>query len=107
MSGRENPAHVERWLAEPLPKDVALSIERLAAVDDVVHQSSEVTGVVDATPAWLLEPSAALKSLQLSRSPVPSRDFVARPRPVRTAAVAAELPHPRRFCRAYLLEPLE
>jgi tRNA-splicing ligase RtcB len=30
-------ARIERWLAEPLPKDVALSIERLAGAEDVAH----------------------------------------------------------------------
>jgi tRNA-splicing ligase RtcB len=28
---------MEKWLAEPLPRDVAQSIERLAATEDVVH----------------------------------------------------------------------
>jgi len=37
MSERENAVSIERWLAEPLPKDVALSIERLAGAADVAH----------------------------------------------------------------------
>jgi tRNA-splicing ligase RtcB len=37
MSERKGAARVERWLAETLPKDVALSIQRLAAAEDVVH----------------------------------------------------------------------
>jgi tRNA-splicing ligase RtcB len=34
---RANNVRIERWLAEPLPKDVALSIDRLAAEEDVRH----------------------------------------------------------------------
>jgi tRNA-splicing ligase RtcB len=37
MNERKDSARIERWLAEPLPKDVAISIDRLATADDVVH----------------------------------------------------------------------
>jgi tRNA-splicing ligase RtcB len=37
MNQRENTVRVERWLAEPLPKDVAQSIDRLAKAEDVAH----------------------------------------------------------------------
>lgn len=37
MTTPSTPARVERWLTEPLPKDVAQSIERLAEADDVRH----------------------------------------------------------------------
>jgi tRNA-splicing ligase RtcB (3'-phosphate/5'-hydroxy nucleic acid ligase) len=56
-------ARLEKWLAEPLPKDVAASIERLASMDGVVrvavmpdvHLSEDVcVGVVVATDGLLI-----------------------------------------------------
>jgi tRNA-splicing ligase RtcB (3'-phosphate/5'-hydroxy nucleic acid ligase) len=37
MSEQIQPAKVQRWLAEPLPKDVARSIDRIAHAEDVVQ----------------------------------------------------------------------
>ena len=58
MKTHLNAAQVKTWLAEPLPPDVAQSLERLARADDVrqiavmpdVHLSGDVcVGVVVAT----------------------------------------------------------
>jgi tRNA-splicing ligase RtcB (3'-phosphate/5'-hydroxy nucleic acid ligase) len=37
MSEPKEAARVERWLADPLPKDVSVSIKRLAGTPDVAH----------------------------------------------------------------------
>ena len=57
---------IKRWLAEPLPKDVALSIDRLAAADDVqhiavmpdVHLSGDVCVGLAVATSHLLYPAA-------------------------------------------------
>lgn len=37
MSQPQSPATIRRWLCEPIPKDVVLSIDRLSEADDVRH----------------------------------------------------------------------
>jgi tRNA-splicing ligase RtcB len=66
MSERKEAARVERWLAEPLPKDVALSIDRLASAEDVarvavmpdVHLSGDVCVGLAVATTQLIYPAA-------------------------------------------------
>jgi tRNA-splicing ligase RtcB len=66
MSNLPSPVRIEKWLAEPLPKDVAQSIERLAEADDVrqiavmpdVHLSGDVCVGVALATQRLIYPAA-------------------------------------------------
>ena len=81
MNGDNTSAPVFRWLAQPLPKDVARSIERLATADDVqhvavmpdVHLSGDVCVGLAVATTHLIYPAAVGSDIGCGMAALPLR----------------------------------